>query len=90
MQIHADVSSVPLILTESSGRPRPWIRHPGRGGADVFYGIEEAAAAMVKVARRIELNLAVHEAYRPSFEAYQRAYPSLKSIRPERPRITLL
>ncbi|WP_045224045.1 FGGY-family carbohydrate kinase [Methyloterricola oryzae] len=80
MQIHADVSGLPLILTEVADAPALGCAILAAVGAGRYSGIEEAAGAMVKVARRIEPNPAAHATYAPLFAAYQRAYPALKLV----------
>jgi len=80
MQIHADVSGIPLTLTEVADAPALGSAILAAVAAGQYASIEEAAGAMVKVTRRIEPNMAVHERYKPLFAAYERAYPALRSI----------
>ena len=80
MQIHADVSGIPLTLTEVADAPALGSAILAAVAAGHYTSIEEAAGAMVNVTRRIEPNMAVHEQYKPLFAAYERAYPALRSI----------
>lgn len=80
MQIHADVSGIPLTLTEVADAPALGSAILAAVAAGHYSSIEEAAGAMVKVTRRIEPDMKMHEAYKPLFAAYERAYPALKSI----------
>ena len=80
MQIHADVSGIPLTLTEVADAPALGSAILAAVAAGHYASIEEAVGAMVKVTRRIEPNMAVHEQYKPLFAAYERAYPALRSI----------
>jgi ribulokinase len=80
MQIHADVSGIPLTLTEVADAPALGSAILAAVAAGQYASIEEATGAMVKVTRRIEPNRAVHEQYRPLFAAYERAYPALRNV----------
>jgi ribulokinase len=82
MQIHADVSGVPLTVTEVADAPALGSAILAAVAAGHFATIEEAADAMVRVARRVEPNLGAHEAYRPFYDAYKAAYPALKGFVP--------
>lgn len=80
MQIHADVSGLPLLVTEVPDAPALGCAILAAVGAGLYAGVEEAAGAMVKVAHRVEPNPATHATYAPLFAAYQSAYPALKSV----------
>ena len=80
MQIHADVSGIPLTLTEVADAPALGSAILAAVAAGHYKTIEDAASAMVKVTRRIEPDMAMHEQYKPLFAAYERAYPALRSI----------
>ena len=80
MQIHADVSGIPLTLTEVADAPALGSAILAAVAAGHYSSIEEAATAMVKITRRIEPDMKKHEDYKPLFAAYERAYPALKSI----------
>lgn len=81
MQIHADVCGQPLTVTEVADAPTLGSAILAATAAGHFGSIGEAAGAMVRVARRIEPNVRAHEAYRPHYERYKRAYEALKAVR---------
>ncbi len=80
LQIHADVSGLPLTLTEVADAPALGSAILAAVGSKAFASIEEAAGAMVHTARVVEPDMAAHAAYRPHFEAYKRAYGALKTV----------
>lgn len=80
MQIHADVSGIPLTLTEVADAPALGSAILAAVAAGHYSSIEEAATVMVKITRQIEPDMKKHEEYKPLFAAYERAYPALKSI----------
>lgn len=82
MQIHADVSGVPLTVTKVSDAAALGSAVLAAYASGAFASIEEASAAMVQVARIVEPLTANHEAYRAPYEAYKRAYGALKEVRP--------
>ena len=80
LQIHADVSKVPLKLTKVPDAPSLGSAILAAVAAGQFPDIAAAAEAMVSVERVVEPNPHTHEAYRPYYEAYKRAYPALAGI----------
>lgn len=80
MQIHADVSGIPLTLTEVPDAPALGSAILAAVAAGEYDSIVAAADAMVRVTRLIEPNMTQHEAYQPLFAAYQRAYPALGHV----------
>jgi len=80
LQIHADVSGIPLTLTDVADAPALGSAILAAVAAGRYASIEEAAKAMVKITRRVEPDMKKHEEYKPLFAAYERAYPALKSI----------
>ncbi len=81
LQIHADVSNLPLTLTRVPDAPALGSAILAAVAAGEFASIEEAAGRMVAVTRRIEPSAASHATYRDSYEAYKRAYAALASVR---------
>ncbi|MGE0724446.1 MAG: ribulokinase [Alphaproteobacteria bacterium] len=81
LQIHADVSNVPLAVTRVTDAPALGSAILAAVAAGAYASIEEAAGAMVSVARRIEPSPAAHAAYRAPYEAYKRLYPALSPPR---------
>ncbi len=80
LQIHADVSGVPLKLTRVPDAPSLGSAIIAAASAGHFNSIAEAAEAMVSVERIVEPDMETHARYRDSFAAYKRAYPALKGI----------
>jgi ribulokinase len=80
LQIHADVSGVPLKLTRVPDAPTLGCAILAAVGAGLHPGIEAAADAMVEVTRTIEPTPARHAAYRPFYEAYRDTYPALAEV----------
>ena len=78
MQIHADVSNLPLTVTRVPDAPALGSAILAAVAAGSFSSIEEAAGAMVQVERQIEPDAARHGQYREPYEAYKRLYPALK------------
>ncbi|TQV68202.1 FGGY-family carbohydrate kinase [Denitrobaculum tricleocarpae] len=80
MQIHADVSGLPLTVTRVADAPAlgSAILAATAGGA--YASITEASEAMVHVERRVEPDMSAHDAYRPFYEAHRRAYQANRAI----------
>ena len=81
LQIHADVSNLPLTLTEVADAPALGSAILAAVGADLFADVETAADQMVKVTRIIEPNPSTHSVYRPFYESYKATYPTLRNLR---------
>lgn len=80
MQIHADVSGIPLTLTAVPDAPALGSAILAAVAAGRFKSIQDASHAMVTITRCIEPNMKRHAEYRPLFEAYERAYPALHHV----------
>lgn len=80
MQVHADVSGIPLTLTRVPDAPALGSAILAAVATGEFKTIVEASDAMVKVDRRIEPDMKRHEEYKPLFAAYERAYPALAHV----------
>jgi ribulokinase len=78
MQIHADVSGIPIQLTKVADAPALGSAILAAVGAGAYPSIPEACDAMVEFTRTIEPNMDRHEAYRPLLEAYRATYANLK------------
>lgn len=81
MQIHADVCGRPLSVTQVAEAPALGSAILAATAAGYYPSIQEAAAAMVTVVRRIEPDVKASARYRPIYERYKRAYHALASIR---------
>jgi ribulokinase len=78
MQIHANVSGVPLRLTRVADAPALGSAILAAVGAGEFSSIPEACEQMVEFTRTIEPDMAAHEAYGPLLEAYRATYTNLR------------
>lgn len=79
LQIHADVSGVPLIVTRVPDAPLLGSAVLASVGAGLDQDIPSAADRMVRVDRRIEPDRDRHEAYRAIYGRYKALYPALGS-----------
>ena len=80
MQIHSDVSNVPITLTEVPDAPALGSAILGAVAAGLFPDVSSAADAMVRVKRRIEPNKERHQAYQFFVDQYINTYPPLQSM----------
>jgi ribulose kinase len=78
MQIHADVSGVPLRLTKVADAPALGSAILAAVGSGAFSSIPEACEQMVEFTRTIEPDLSAHAEYQPLLEAYRATYAHLK------------
>jgi FGGY-family pentulose kinase len=81
LQIHADVSNLPLTLTEVADAPLLGCAVLASVGAGLHEDILTASDRMVKVARVIGPDDATHSIYRPFYEAYKATYGAVRSVR---------
>ena len=81
LQIHADVSGLPLVLTEVSDAPALGSGILAAYAAGQFGSIQEAAGAMVRTRAVIEPHSGRHAVYRELYERYSRLYEAAKSVR---------
>lgn len=77
MQIHSDVSNIPINVPEQVQAPSLGAAMLASVAAGVYKSIEEAAENMVRYTRRIEPNYENHQKYRRYFQQYKKAYPQL-------------
>jgi FGGY-family pentulose kinase len=80
MQIHADVSNVPIVLTAVPDAPALGSAILGAVAAGLFPSVQSAAEQMVHVRARIEPDPAVHEAYQFYVDQYINTYPPLQAL----------
>ena len=78
MQIHADVSGVPIQLTKVADAAALGSAILAAVGAGAYPSIPEACDQMVEFTRTIEPDMGRHQAYGPLLEAYRNTYSSLK------------
>ncbi|SEE87015.1 FGGY-family carbohydrate kinase [Ruania alba] len=78
MQMHADVTGVPIELTEVSDAVVLGAGILAATAAGLYPSVSEAADAMVRTAVVIEPDPGRHDAYRPYVDAYTQTYPLLR------------
>jgi ribulose kinase len=78
MQMHADVSNIPVSLMRESEGPVLGSAMLAGVGAGVFPDIQAAAESMVHTERTIEPNPESHEAYKFYVDRYVETYPKMK------------
>ena len=79
MQMHADVSNVPISFTRVSDGPVLGSAMLAAIGAGIYPDIPAAAENMVHTADTIEPDPGRHEEYRFYVDRYMEAYPQMKS-----------
>ncbi len=80
LQIHSDVSGIPIHLTEVADAPALGSAVLAAVGAGDFADIPSAADAMVHPSRTIEPSSARHASYRELFAVYRSMYPRLADL----------
>ncbi|WP_336249474.1 FGGY-family carbohydrate kinase [Stomatohabitans albus] len=80
MQMHADVSNVPLVFTDVTEGPILGSAMLAGVGAGLFDHLPDAASAMVKVVEVLEPDPQAHEAYQFNYQAYLDTYPAMKTL----------
>ncbi len=78
MQLHADVSGIPIQLTKVSDAPALGSAILAAVGAGAYRNIPEACDQMVEYTRTITPDMDKHEAYKPLLELYRNTYQQLK------------
>ncbi|CAN5641345.1 FGGY-family carbohydrate kinase [soil metagenome] len=78
MQMHADVSNVPMSFTKVSEGPVLGGAILASVGAGIYPDIQTAAENMVHTESTIEPNQEAHEAYKFYLERYIETYPQMK------------
>ena len=81
LQIHSDVSNLPLILTKNPDAPLLGCAILAAVGAEIYEDIPTAVEQMVQFDRVIEPNSQVNAEYQPFYEAYKASYVGLRNIR---------
>ncbi len=80
MQMHCDVSGVPITFTEVGDAVVLGGAILAATGAGLFDSVPEAAAAMVHETDTIEPDPDTHEAYQFYVDAYAETYPALRPL----------
>ena len=81
LQIHADVSNLPLTLTECPEAPCLGSALLAAVATGHYDDIAMAADQMVRKTRLIEPNPKTHDEYRPFYEAYKATYLATRTAR---------
>lgn len=81
LQVHADTLGLPLELTGETEACALGSAILAACGAGHFATIDDACAAMVRTAQRVEPDMAAHAAYAPIYARYREAYHALKPLR---------
>ena len=81
LQIHADVSNLPLTITKVPDAPSLGCAILAATGAGLFPDVSKAVEKMVQVDRLVEPNSEVHQQYQPFYENYKETYHSMKKLR---------
>jgi len=80
MQLHADISNIPIAHTKVGEGPVLGSAMLAAVGAGVHDGIREAAARMVHTERTLEPDPERHEAYKFFVDRYIETYPRMKDL----------
>jgi FGGY-family pentulose kinase len=80
MQMHADVSNVPISFTRETEGPVLGSAMLAAVGAGIYPSIQAAAEHMVHTERTIQPDKARHEAYRFYLERYIETYPRMMDV----------
>ena len=83
MQMHADVSNVPIALTRVSEGPVLGSAVIAAVGAGIYPDIPTASQNMVQTERTIEPDEEAHEAYQFYMDRYIETYPQMKDLMQE-------
>jgi ribulokinase len=80
MQMHADVSNLPISFTKVPDAPALGSAILGAVGAGVYPDIQEAASNMVHTTDTIEPDPDMHEEYKFYVDKYAETYPQMKEL----------
>jgi ribulokinase len=80
MQMHADVSNLPVSFTRVPEAPTLGSAILGAVGAGLYPDIQTAAENMVHVESQIQPDQATHEAYKFYVDRYIETYPRMKDL----------
>jgi sugar (pentulose or hexulose) kinase len=80
MQMHSDVSNMPIAMTKVSEGPVLGSAMLAAVGAGIYPDIQSAAEGMVHTDRVVEPDHARHEEYAFYLDKYIRSYPAMKDL----------
>ena len=80
MQIHADISDVPITLTEVPEAATLGAGILGAVAGGLYRSIPEATSKMVQVSSKILPDVEMHEKYQFYLDSYLKTYPAMKDL----------
>ena len=80
LQIHADVTGLPLCVTRQGEAPALGCAALAAVACGAFENVEQAAEAMVHAERVVNPNMERHAAYEPFYQAYRELYGATKGV----------
>ncbi|MDQ3507781.1 MAG: FGGY family carbohydrate kinase [Actinomycetota bacterium] len=80
MQMHADVSNLPISFTKVSEGPVLGAAMLAAVGAGIYPDVQTASANMVHTERTIEPNAEAHEEYKFYMDRYVETYPKMRDL----------
>lgn len=80
MQIHADVTNLPIKITRIQEAPSLGSAIMATVAAGIYKDTAEAADKMVSVVKTVEPDQKAHEEYRFFYEQYAKTYPQMKEL----------
>ena len=80
MQLHADVSNLPIVVTAVPEAVSLGAAILAAVGGGLYPSVSDAAQAMVHPTRRIEPNREAHEAYAFYLDRYLASYPAMRDL----------
>ncbi len=80
MQIHSDISNVPIILTKVPEAATLGSAILGAVAGGVYPSVPEAASKMVETTGLVMPNSDVHEQYQFYYDRYAETYPAMKDL----------
>lgn len=80
MQMHADVSNVPMVFTRNTEGPILGSAMMGGIAAGLFDDLPSAARSMVHTVKEITPNATAHAEYQYFYQAYLDTYPAMKEL----------
>ena len=83
VQMHADVTGVPIVLTEVGDAVALGSCVLAAAAAGLYDSVESAAAAMVHETETVQPRKEVHDEYVPLVRLYGRLYPAVHELQHE-------
>lgn len=80
LQMHADVSNLPMVLPDVTEGPALGSAMVAAAGVNMYPDIPTAARNMTKVRSVVEPDPVKHEEYQFNFEAYKSSYEQMKGL----------